>query len=101
MDADGSRRTVNTSINHKDFPATQYVRGVIHLSGYVLRPIEGRVLCDGLPVLPLPALLTLDSAGKPDECTIQRVTKIDPKGSIPLWVVNMFKGKAAKVCFRL
>jgi hypothetical protein len=69
---DGSILIVQASINHKDFKYDpNMVRGVVYVSGYLLTPADGKT-------------------------KMIRITQLDPKGNIPTWVVNMFKGKAAK-----
>jgi len=65
----------SSSVNHTDYPVdTNYVRGLVNLSLYVIQPVEGN----------------------PKASQLIRIASIDPKGSIPAFVVNMFKTKAAK-----
>jgi len=69
---DGTHIQVQTSINNKEFRTDpSVVRGVNVLSGWRARPIEGKL-------------------------HVSRITSIDPKGSIPYWVVALYKTKAAK-----
>jgi hypothetical protein len=69
---DGTILIVQASINHPDFKYDpNMVRGVVYVSGYLLTPADGKT-------------------------KMVRITQLDPKGNIPTWVVNMFKGKAAK-----
>jgi len=70
--SDGSFLIANFSINHPSFKEnSNAVRGATIISGWSLKPDNGQT-------------------------RVTRITRLDPKGSIPAWVVNSFKGKAAK-----
>jgi len=70
---DGSHIQVQTSINSKEFKTDpSIVRGVNVFSGWEVKP-----LADG-------------------KIHVVRITSIDPKGTIPLWVVALYKTKAAQ-----
>eukprot|EP01104_Vermistella_antarctica_P012440 TRINITY_DN359_c0_g1_i1.p1 TRINITY_DN359_c0_g1~~TRINITY_DN359_c0_g1_i1.p1 ORF type:complete len:266 (-),score=68.76 TRINITY_DN359_c0_g1_i1:142-939(-) len=73
---DGETVTITGgSINHADYPMDpNYCRGVLHVGGWRLEPIEG----------------------EPNKCQVVRVIQVDPCGMIPGWIVNMFKSKAAQ-----
>jgi len=65
--------TVSTSINHSDFPKNgDYVRGVSHLSGWLLTAVS-------------------DS-----ETLAIRVVQVDVKGWIPSSVINLYKKKGGE-----
>jgi len=62
-----------TSINRLETPQTSgHVRGIISVSGWIIEPIKD----------------------KPNSCRVRRMFRIDPKGSIPAMVVNMYRTKA-------
>jgi len=70
---DGTFFVWGTSINRNDTPQTSgYVRGVITVSGWVIEPV----------------------AGDANASQVTRLFRIDPKGNIPTFAVNMFKTKA-------
>eukprot|EP01102_Stenamoeba_stenopodia_P018660 TRINITY_DN6886_c0_g1_i2.p1 TRINITY_DN6886_c0_g1~~TRINITY_DN6886_c0_g1_i2.p1 ORF type:complete len:144 (-),score=26.17 TRINITY_DN6886_c0_g1_i2:213-644(-) len=72
---DGTCISWGASVNHKDFPTPKdYVRGVIVVSGWHLRPVEGQ----------------------PNKTLCTRVVQLDPKGWIPSTVVNMYKTKSGQ-----
>jgi len=51
---------------------SKYVRGIIIVSGFAIKPVEGH----------------------DDQCLIVNPNQVDPKGWIPGWVVNLGKGKS-------
>jgi len=55
------------------------VRGVMQLNGFIFRPVEGN----------------------PNHVFLKRIVQIDPKGSVPLWIVDMMKRKAADFVVKL
>jgi len=55
------------------------VRGVAHLNGFIFRPVEGN----------------------PNQTKLTRIVQVDPKGSVPLFVVDMMKRKAAEFVAKL
>jgi len=62
-----------TSVNRADtMEKYQHVRGVISFSGWILDRIKD----------------------KPNACMCRRVFRIDPKGFIPAWVVNLYRTKS-------
>jgi len=74
-DDDGTRYMWTVSVVNSNIPVHKdgkYVRGVIIVSGFVIKPIDG----------------------ESDKCSITNVNQVDPKGWIPGWVVNMGKGKS-------
>eukprot|EP01100_Stratorugosa_tubuloviscum_P006167 TRINITY_DN2673_c0_g1_i1.p1 TRINITY_DN2673_c0_g1~~TRINITY_DN2673_c0_g1_i1.p1 ORF type:complete len:155 (-),score=67.47 TRINITY_DN2673_c0_g1_i1:139-603(-) len=69
---DGTCISWGCSINGKKYPEpTEYVRSVLSVSGWILKAIPG----------------------EPNKCECTRVARIDPKGYVPAFVVNMFKTK--------
>jgi len=70
---DGTCYSWGTSVNHTGFPEPkEHVRGVLLVSGWVIEPIPGE-------------------SGK-SMCT--RLVRLDPKGYIPSWILNLFKNKS-------
>lgn len=66
---------VALGINRKDFPEVPgFVRGAVILAGWKITPIEGEV----------------------EACFQDRIVQLDPKGLIPLMIVNLFKKKAGE-----
>ncbi|XP_057377256.1 START domain-containing protein 10-like [Daphnia carinata] len=58
---------LNHSVTHKDLPPKKYfIRGVSHITGYVIEPLPGK--SKGL--------------------TLAYVSATDPRGAIPTWAVN-------------
>jgi len=71
--SDGTCYVWGASINRKDIlQLSGHVRGVIAVSGWIIEPVKD----------------------DPNSSMVRRVFKVDPKGSIPTMVVNMFKTKA-------
>jgi len=71
--SDGTYYVWGTSVNNKDVPQSSgHVRGVISVSGWILRPVEGN----------------------PNLTNCTRIFRIDPKGNIPTIVVNMYSTKS-------
>mmetsp|Transcript_25905 Transcript_25905/g.40433 ORF Transcript_25905/g.40433 Transcript_25905/m.40433 type:complete len:230 (-) Transcript_25905:70-759(-) len=69
---DGSKLLATKSINRADKKqAASHVRGTIALAGMLVVPKDN------------------------GECLVHRTVQVDPKGSIPGWVVNMNKTKVA------
>jgi len=72
-EVDGVLYIFSSSANYEASPVdTTYVRGVIPVNGYIFRSVEG----------------------DPNATFMTRIAAIDPKGAIPLWVVEMMKAKA-------
>jgi len=77
---DGALYIFTTSVNYAGSEVdAAYVRGVIPANGYIFRPVEG----------------------DPNKTNLSRVTSIDPKGAIPLWVIDMVKTKSGDFMARL
>eukprot|EP01114_Cavostelium_apophysatum_P001832 TRINITY_DN11600_c0_g1_i1.p1 TRINITY_DN11600_c0_g1~~TRINITY_DN11600_c0_g1_i1.p1 ORF type:complete len:389 (-),score=79.14 TRINITY_DN11600_c0_g1_i1:37-1203(-) len=78
--SNGSFATYGTSINHPlDRASPKYVRGRAIVTGFIFRPVEGKV----------------------NECRCIRIVQIDPKGLVPSWVVNVGKKRAAQALVRM
>jgi hypothetical protein len=61
----------SVSVNDPEVPSVDgRVRSVVHVGGWIIEPVE-----DG------------------SKCNVTRVFQLDPKGSIPSFVVNMYIGK--------
>jgi len=70
---DGTCYSWGTSINHPRFPEPkEYVRGVILVSGWIIQPVPG----------------------EPNKSFCTRLVRLDTKGYIPAWILNLFKNKS-------
>jgi len=73
IDPDGTCYCWGASLNRLDVPETSgNVRGVIDVSGWIIEPIKEN----------------------PNTCRCRRIFRIDPKGLIPVFIVNSYKAKA-------
>jgi len=65
-----------TSINHSRFPEPKdHVRGVLLVSGWIIEPVPG----------------------EPGKSVCTRLVRLDPKGYIPSWILNIFKNKSGLI----
>jgi len=72
---DGTIIIIAFGFNHNEFTEpTSLVRGALILAGWKISPVEG----------------------DPNSCFQDRVVQLDPKGLIPLMIVNLFKNKAGQ-----
>jgi len=72
VNPDGSIFVWGCSINRSDVPqASGNVRGVISVSGWIIEPADNG-----------------------NSSTVTRLFRVDPKGNIPTFAINMFKTKA-------
>lgn len=55
------------------------VRGAVHINGFIIRPVEDN----------------------PNQAYVTRIVQMDPKGAVPLFVVDMMKRKAAEFVAKL
>jgi hypothetical protein len=75
IEEDGTIWLVAVGINRKDFPEEPgFVRGALIFAGWKISPVEGN----------------------PNACFQDRIVQLDPKGWIPITVVNLFKNKAGE-----